>query len=123
MSTGCCPKLLATPLRVMLTFLKCLVGSLSTKEKAEPCLALIKLPNLKQPYYVKLPALKGGASQEMVIMPFLKCLVGGLRHFRTLRNGGDPLAPRSAGTGRTGRGEACPPSRAAQARRAGITRP
>ncbi len=42
---------------------------------------------------VKLPALKGGASQEMVIMPFLKCLVGGLRHFRTLRNGGPPGFP------------------------------
>ena len=88
----------------MLTFLKCLVGSLSTKEKAEPCLALIKLPNLKQPYYVKLPALKGGASQEMVIMPFLKYLVGGLRHFRTLRNGGPPGSRSSERENREGGG-------------------
>jgi len=41
-----------------------------------------------------------------VMMSFLKCLVGGLRHFKALRNGGPPGPERSRGE--QWRGEASP---------------
>jgi hypothetical protein len=40
----------------------------------------------------------------IVMMPFLKCLAGGLRHFLELQNGGPP-GSRSEGSGEQGGGE------------------
>jgi hypothetical protein len=39
-----------------------------------------------------------------VMMPFLKCLVGGLRHFMVLRNGGPPGSRSSERENREGGG-------------------